>query len=89
MYAQPQELSGIFDWIGKAATKVAGVADSVSTVADTVNQIKSGDKRVAVVDKGISIVGGVPGKPYAVGLPLMPLLLGGGVLLAILAMRRR
>jgi len=75
-------LGNIFDDITKAATKVGVVSSQLS-------KVKAGKAKLAVVPTDVaSITIPIPGKPVGFSLPILPLVLGAG-LLTYLAFRRR
>lgn len=83
-------LGGLFDSIGKIAGKVGNVASNVEQITGQISQVESGQKKVALIPtSGSYATLPVPGQPYGVTFPLMPVLLGGGALLAYLLLTRR
>ena len=95
MYSQPQlggvfELGDIFDDINKIAGKVGGITDQVREITGQASDVAAGRKKVAVIPTsgGFATIP-VPGQPYGVTIPLMPILLGGGALVLYLMMRKR
>lgn len=82
-------LSGFFDTIGKIAGKVGRVAGTVSQVATQGADVEAGRSQVAVIPTGGSYATfGMPGQPYGASVPLLPVLLGVGVLAFLLSRRR-
>lgn len=88
MYSQPQ-LGDFFDDLTKFAGKVGDVAGKVKRIGGEVGDVASGKKQVYTAPAGSgSVFVPVPGKPYGVALPLLPILLGGGALLAVYLLSR-
>lgn len=90
MYGQPQLLGDIFDDINKIAGKVGGITDQIKQIASEAGSVASGKKKVATIPTdGSYVTIPVPGQPYGMSLPLMPILFGGGALLAVYLLSRR
>jgi hypothetical protein len=89
MYGQPQ-LGDIFADIKKIAGKVGAGAGQVEEIASQVSDVAAGKKKVALIPPtgGFATIP-IPGQPYGITVPIMPILLGAGALLALYMISRR
>lgn len=86
---RPYGLGDIFDTIASIAEKVATGAAKVDVVAQQAGQVAQGKKKVALIPtQGASFTLPVSGQMFGVTVPVMPLLIGAGVL-AFFALRRK
>lgn len=75
-------LGNFFDDLQAFAAKIAVISGQAS-------RIKEGDAKLAVVPtSGASVTFPVPGQPFGVTVPILPLAIGAGLLL-FLAFRRK
>lgn len=82
-------LGGLFETLQSAAQKVGNVAQQVQYASGELSKVTSGQSSIATVPRDKAYLSiPIPGSPVAQAIPLLPLALGGGLLL-FLALRRR
>jgi hypothetical protein len=85
--------AGLGDWLSdldKAAEKLHSAVQQAQAVAEKTHEVQSGQSSVAVIPKGQSTFTiPVPGQSYSATVPILPVALGIGGLLLLLALRRR
>jgi hypothetical protein len=75
--------------IGDLLQDIANIANQVGASAEQIAKVQRGESKVAIVPAdSISISIPVQGKPYSVTLPVVPVVIGVG-LLVYFAFRRR
>lgn len=80
--------SGYGPYLGNFWDDLAKAAEKVSTVSGEVSKVVSGQSKVATVPTGYaSVTIPVPGQPVGVSVPVVPLMIGAGLLL-FLALRK-
>ncbi len=83
-------LGDIFSDISRIAGKVGIASGKVSAVASQASDVARGKKKVALIPpSGSYATVPVPGQPFGVTFPMMPVLLGGAALVAYLLLSRR
>lgn len=82
-------LGGLFEALQSVAQKVGNVASQVQYASGELSKVSSGQASLATVPKDRAYISiPIPGSPVAQAVPLLPLAIGGGLLL-YMALRKR